>query len=71
MDDICSTRNRHGHYPGKAFLWINHVLIDGQKMVIMVIFGVRIIEDKTCIRVGDETEEWFEPESTDREEIIK
>ena len=71
MDDIDSVKFRHGHYEGKGLWWIDHGLVDNKKCVLMVMFGSSIIGDKTCFRIGDGIETWFEPESTDRDQIIK
>ncbi|MCU0608824.1 MAG: hypothetical protein MUF22_03530 [Chitinispirillaceae bacterium] len=50
--------------------WIQNVVIDGAKSSIEIQVGDRRIGDKCYIRVNAETEQWFDSESPDREEII-
>jgi hypothetical protein len=71
MEDILSVKSRHGHDRGKGLWWIKDVVIGGKKSSLMVMFGNIIIGDKTCFRIGTDTEVWFEPESANREAIIE
>lgn len=71
MEDINATKQRHGHYEGKALWWIDHVMVDGKPVTFMVMFGNRIIGDNACYRIGSGPEIFFEPGSVDRDTIIR
>ncbi|OGS35916.1 MAG: hypothetical protein A2293_11135 [Elusimicrobia bacterium RIFOXYB2_FULL_49_7] len=71
MEDIFSVKSRHGHYHNKGFYWMDYVLIDGKKTPVMVMFGADIIGDKTCYRIGNATEVWFEANSMVRDVIVE
>ncbi|MBL8027876.1 MAG: hypothetical protein JNL74_15750 [Fibrobacteres bacterium] len=70
MDDVYSTRSRHGHYAGKAIWWMDHAVVDGKPMTFMVMVGERIIGDKACYRIGNGQEVFFEPFTVQRDDII-
>lgn len=70
MEDIIPIKARHGHYEGKGFWWIDHILVDNKPVSIMVMFGSKIIGDKACYRLGKGPEMFFEPRSTNRDDII-
>jgi hypothetical protein len=71
MEDVYATRARHGHYFGKAIWWIDHVLIDSKPTTLMIMIGERIIGDKSCYRIGNLQEVFFEPHSVQRDDIIR
>jgi hypothetical protein len=70
MEDVITSKARHGQYPGKGFWWIDHMLVDKKPVSIMVMFGNNIIGDKACYRIGNEPEIFFEAGAVVREPII-
>jgi len=71
VEDVYTTRARHGHYFGKAIWWLDHAVVDDKPTTFMIMVGERIIGDKACYRVGNGQEVFFEPRAVQREEIIK
>jgi hypothetical protein len=71
MEDVLPIKVRHGHYEGKGFWWIDHILTGKKPLSIMVMFGCRIIGDKACFRIGTGREMFFDPAGTRRDDIIR
>jgi hypothetical protein len=71
MEDVIPIKVRHGHYEGKGFWWIDHVLLNKKPVSLMVMFGCKIIGDKACFRIGTGPEVFFEPASLNRDDIIR
>jgi hypothetical protein len=70
VEDVYTTRARHGHYFGKAIWWLDHAIVDNKPTTFMVMVGERIIGDKACYRIGSGQEVFFEPCAVQRDVII-
>jgi hypothetical protein len=70
MEDVFVIKARHGHYEGKGFWWIDHVILNGKNASLMVMFGSRKIGDKACYRIANGPEIFFDPATPNRDDII-
>ncbi len=50
--------------------WIRNVVMDGRQATLEVLLGDRSIADKCYIRVNQDEEYWFRPDTDDREAIL-
>jgi len=54
----------------KSIRWIQNVLIDGKPASIEIMIGVNNIADRCYVRVNQEPEHWFVPQSDQRDLVI-
>ena len=51
--------------------WIRNVVVDGRQTTLEVLLGSRSISDKCYIRVNQDEEFWFNPNSDNRQAILQ
>ncbi len=51
--------------------WIRNVNVDGKATTLEVLLGDKSIADKCYVRLNQEEERWFRPESDNREAILQ
>ncbi|NLB63487.1 MAG: hypothetical protein GX801_05190 [Fibrobacter sp.] len=55
----------------KSIRWIQNVLINDEPATLEVMMGVHTIADKCYVRVNQEQEHWFNPQSDQRDLILQ
>jgi hypothetical protein len=50
--------------------WIRNVTVNGTPCALEVMIGVQHIADRCYVRIGQEPEIWFVPQSEEREMVI-
>jgi hypothetical protein len=51
--------------------WIRNVVVDGKQSTLEILLGDRSIADKCYIRMNQDDELWFRPETNNREEVLQ
>ncbi len=51
--------------------WIRNVVVDGRQSTLEVLLGDHSIADKCYIRMNQEEEFWFRPETDNRDQVLQ
>jgi len=51
--------------------WIRNLLADGHRYTVEILIGTNLISDKCYVRINQEPELWFTPDSDDRDLIVQ